>query len=320
MKQQTATTTAPPPAPATNESQALAVQQKQQLAQVRRLLEESMNGLKMALPKHIPAEYLMRVVLTSVQRTPDLLKCHPITLLGAVFQAAQLGLVPDGVLGQAYLVPFRNSKKNRMEVQFIPGYKGLIALARRSGEVSTVNAEVVHAKDSFKYALGINPILEHVPTELADPGPITHVYAYARLRDGGFQMVVMNMRQVDAIRKRSQAARSGSSPWTTDPEWMIKKTALKQLCKLLPASTELQRAVGLDERADIGLPQDLSILADPDHETPTEDDPDESLTELQAPARQSDRVSQAAPEQPSLTVDDIAFGSGPSRQPGEDDQ
>lgn len=294
------------------EETGLAVQQKQQLAVVRKLLEDSMAGLKMALPKHIPAEYLMRVVLTSVQRTPDLLKCHPVTLLGAVFQAAQLGLVPDGVLGQAYLVPFRNTKKNRMEVQFIPGYKGLITLARRSGEISTINAEVVHQKDTFKYALGIHPMLEHVPSELADPGPITHVYAYARLRDGGVQSVVMNMRQVDAIKKRSQSARSGSSPWTTDPEWMIKKTALKQLCKLLPASTELQRAVGLDERAEIGLPQDLSILADPEHETPTEDDADPTLADLTPPARKSEQGS-AAP-----TAQEIPFSG--DRVPGEDDQ
>jgi recombination protein RecT len=246
------------------------------LGTVRDLLEKSKSNLSFALPAHIKSEYIIRVVLTSVQRTPELLDCDPFTLLGAVFQAAQLGLVPDGVLGQAYLVPFWNSKKRRKEVQFIPGYKGLIALARRSNEVSTVGAEVVHEKDLFVYELGIDPKLKHVPTDDASPGPIVKVYAFAKLKDGGFQTVVMNKRQVDAIRGRSQAAKSDYSPWSTDPEWMWKKTALKQLCKLLPASTELQRAISLEDRAEIGLAQDLVLelpkeLARPD-ETPTPED------------------------------------------------
>lgn len=246
---------------------------------VRDLLAKSEQQLAAALPKGIPVSYMMRVVLTAVQRTPDLLKCAPITLLGAVFQAAQLGLVPDGVLGQAYLVPFKNRKKNRMEVQFIPGYRGLVTLARRSGEISTIDADVVHAKDDFKYVRGLNPVLEHVPTDDPSPGPIVKVYAFAKLKDGGFQIKVMNLREVLAIKGRSAAVKGGhSSPWDTDPEWMFKKTALKQLCKLLPISTELQRALGLDDRAETNLPQDLALLADPDNETASPD-PEEGGSE-----------------------------------------
>lgn len=237
---------------------------------VRDLLSRAEAQLAAALPKHIPASYMIRVVLTAVQRTPDLLKCEPITLLGAVFQAAQLALVPDGVLGQAYLVPFNNRKKNRKEVQFIPGYRGLITLVRRSGELSTIDAEVVREKDIFEYVRGTNPTIKHVPSEEANPGKIVKVYAVARLKDGGFQIKVMNRREVEAIKARSAAVKSGhSSPWDTDEEWMFKKTCLKQLTKLLPASIESQRAINLDDRAESGLPQDLALLADPDNETAT---------------------------------------------------
>lgn len=243
---------------------------------VRNLLAQSEQQLAAALPKGIPVSYMMRVVLTAVQRTPDLLKCAPITLLGAVFQAAQLGLVPDGVLGQAYLVPFNNSQKKRKEVQFIPGYRGLVTLARRSGEISTIDADVVREKDSFKYVRGLNPVLEHIPSEDANPGKIVKVYAFAKLKDGGFQIKVMNLREVEAIKQRSAAVKAKrSSPWDTDPEWMFKKTALKQLCKLLPVSTELQRALGLDDRAEVALPQDLALLAD-ENETATPDPEDGS--------------------------------------------
>jgi recombination protein RecT len=242
------------------------------LKQVRDLLAQSETQLAMALPKGIPASYLIRVVLTAVQRTPTLLECAPITLLGAVFQCAQLGLMPDGVLGEAYLVPFRNKKKNRMEVQCIPGYRGLVTLVRRSGELSTVSSEVVHKKDKFSFTFGTMPSIEHIPTDDPDPGPMTHVYAAARLKDGGYQIVVMNARQVNAIKARSAAVQAKrTSPWDTDPEWMWKKTALKQLTKLLPVSTQTQRAQALDDRAEIGLPQDLALLAD-ESETPTVED------------------------------------------------
>lgn len=255
--------------------------EQRQFATVRNLLAHSEGQLAAALPKGIPVSYMMRVVLTAVQRTPALLECEPITLLGAVFQAAQLGLIPDGVLGQAYLVPYNNNQKHRKEVQFIPGYRGLVTLARRSGEISTIDADVVRQKDIFKYVRGLNPVLEHIPTEDPQPGPIVKVYAFARLKDGGFQIKVMTVREVEAIKSRSAAVKAKrSSPWDTDPEWMFKKTALKQLCKLLPVSTELQRALGLDDRAEVNLPQDLALLADPDNEsaTPEPDDP-ESGTE-----------------------------------------
>lgn len=256
-----------------------------QLGTVRDMLEKSKQNLKYALPDHIKADYIIRVVLTSVQRTPELLECHPHTLLGAVFQAAQLGLVPDGVLGMAYLVPYWNGKKKRKEVQFIPGYKGLIALARRSNEISTIGAATVHQKDRFVYQLGLEPKLEHEPSDEDDPGPIVKVYAYAKLKDGGFQTVVMTKREVEAIRGRSQSAKSAHSPWTTDPDWMWKKTALKQLCKLLPASTELQRAMSLDDRGEAGRAQDLVLELPKELGLPEETaTPDEERAEAERPA------------------------------------
>ena len=64
-----------------------------------------------ALPRHITPAYFMRVVLTAVQRNPKLAQCTSISFLGAVLQCAQLGLVPDGFLGQAYLIPYENHKR-----------------------------------------------------------------------------------------------------------------------------------------------------------------------------------------------------------------
>jgi recombination protein RecT len=226
----------------------------QKAENVRLLLEKAKPQIRMALPKHLDADRMLRIAMTSVRRTPALLSCNQQSLLGAVMQAAQLGLEPDGVLGHAYLIPFKD------EVQLIVGYKGLVDLARRSGQLSTIFSRVVYAKDQFEFAYGLTERLEHIPSEAEDPGDIVAVYAVARLKDGGTQFEVMRRREVDEIRKRSRAGTSG--PWVSDFAEMSRKTVIRRLCKMLPASVELARAVALDERADVGLSQQLEDVID----------------------------------------------------------
>ena len=242
---------------------------------VRTLLMEKQREILAALPKHITPAHFIRVVLTAVQRNPKLADCTPMSFLGAVLQCAQLGLVPDGFLGQAYLIPYENRKRKPpvLEVQFQCGYRGLITLARRSGEISNMGADVVYEKDQFKQIRGLSPSVDHVPFEGdGDPGALTYVYAWYRLKDGGYDLTVLNRRQVQALRERSQAYRTGlqygrkDSPWFTDEAWMWKKTAIKQLLKLAPLSVDIQRVAGLDDAAEAGLPQDLALLADPNAE------------------------------------------------------
>jgi recombination protein RecT len=223
----------------------------QRAASVRDMLVARKDEIARALPRHLHADRMLRVALTSIQRTPKLLECSPASLYGAILTAAQLGLEPDGVLGMAYLVPFKN------QCQLIVGYKGLVDLARRSGQLSTIYAKGVHAGDAFEYAFGLDPRLEHIPGETG--GELTHAYAVAVMRDGGKQFDVMTRADVESIRSRSRAGNEG--PWVTDYEQMAQKTVLRRLCKLLPCSVELARAVALDERAEIGLPQHLEDAA-----------------------------------------------------------
>ena len=228
---------------------------KTALANLRSLLEQAKEQIALALPRHMTPERMMRIVLTTVQRTPQLLECSPRSILGCVVEASQLGLEPDGILGHAYLVPFWNKHTQQRECQLIPGYKGLIDLARRSGQLSTIYAQVVYEKDRFEFAYGLDPKLVHVPSGDPDPGAVVAAYAVARLKDGSVQFDVMWRHQIDRIRQRSRAGDSG--PWVTDYEEMAKKTVLRRLCKMLPCSVELQRAVALDELASAGMSQQM---------------------------------------------------------------
>jgi recombination protein RecT len=234
---------------------------------LRDMLQRQLPAIKMALPQTlgISPERVMRVVLTTAQRTPRLLQCQPMTVLGAVMECSQLGLMPDGVLGHAYLVPYGD--KCQLQV----GYKGLIDLARRSGNVLTISAEAVYENDEFDWEKGMNHKLRFKP-RLTERGEVYAFYADAHLRDGGYQFVVMSKGDVLAVREKTEgwkafkAGRIRETPWQDEPKGyfneMAKKTCIRALCKYLPLSAEAARAVSLDEMADAGVDQGLGDIID----------------------------------------------------------
>ncbi|EOV9616181.1 recombination protein RecT [Cronobacter dublinensis] len=217
--------------------------------------------IALALPKHMTADRLARIAMTELRKTPKLMQCDQMSFLGAIMQCAQLGLEPGGALGHAYLLPFDRRQKQgnqwvtvATEAQLIIGYRGMIDLARRSGQIVSLSARAVHENDTFSYAYGLEEKLEHVPCEDGNPGALTHVYAVARLKDGGVQFEVMSKAAVDKVRALSKSGDKG--PWVDHYEEMAKKTAIRRLFKYLPVSIELQRAVNIDEKAEADIPQD----------------------------------------------------------------
>lgn len=223
------------------------------------------NQMKMALPKNLTADRLTRIVMTEFRKNPTLQQCTPASFMASVLQAAQLGLEPGSALGQAYLVPYKT--KGKYECQLIVGYRGMIALSRRSGEILSINAYCVHAKDEFTYQLGLHPDIQHIPSSEADPGPVVFVYAVAQLRGGGVQFEVMSRAEVEAVRDHSQGWTSavkykttGMSPWSKHFEEMAKKTVVRKMFKYLPVSTEANYVMDAEDRIDRGeqiTPQDV---------------------------------------------------------------
>jgi len=229
--------------------------------ELRGTLDKMMPQMKMALPKHITPERLVRVVMTSVQNNPKLLDCERNSFLSSVMTCAQLGLEPDGVLGQAYLIPFK--VQGQMRCQFIPGYKGLIALARNSGDVTSIQAQAVHENDDFIYRFGLNEALDHTPAA-GDRGEITHFYAIAKFKDGGYHWDVMSRSEIEAIRDASQGysaakrfAKNGviNSPWASHFAEMGKKTMIRRIAKYLPM--DVQKAAFIADSYDRGVPAHL---------------------------------------------------------------
>lgn len=250
---------------------------------VRRALELMKPQLATVLPAHLTADRLLRVVMTALQSTPALLDCDRASLHRAVMTCAQLGLEPDGVLGQAWLVPSRG------KVQLVPGYRGLLALARDSSQILSINAQAVHRNDHFDYAYGLDERLEHVPGA-GDRGEITHFYAYARFKDGGHCFDVMSRGEVDAIRDHS-----------ADHAKVGKAAVLRRIADRLPLS--VRKAAALADLYESGRHAALDDLGEIVVDPPVETEPPRGE---RAPKQPEPRTTSAAePERIDLSEEEL---------------
>lgn len=211
------------------------------------------SELASLLPSHVSLDRIRQLFVLNVKKTPKLLDCDLKSLMMAVYTSAQLGLEPDPILGQLYILPYKQT------AQVIIGYKGLLRLVRNSGLIASIKAEVIYENDEFNIDL-IDPNKCFHKPAMKDRGDLIAVYAVARFKDEHTdpQYEFMTKHQVDAIRARS--ASSGSGPWVTDYAEMARKTVLRRLIKQLPISTTqetgqtISKALELDNEAFRGKP------------------------------------------------------------------
>lgn len=242
-----------------------AQEQKSVAAQQQRTIKDlivSMEGqIAKALPSVLTPERFTRMVLTALSTNSTLRECTPASFLGAMMQAAQLGVEPNTPLGQAYLIPYKNH--GTMECQFQLGYKGLLDLAYRSGEVVIIQAHEVYENDVFEYEFGLEPKLKHIPTT-GKRGAVTHYYAMFKTKSGGYGFHVMGRDEVENFAKKySSAYKKGySTPWITNFDEMAKKTVLKACLKYAPIKTEFARTLSADETIKTSIAADMVSEAD----------------------------------------------------------
>ena len=229
------------------------------------MLDQWKGEIALALPRHLNADRMARIALTCFRNVPKLGDCDPKSVFAAVIQAAQLGIEP-GLMGEAHLIPYGNT------CQLIPGYQGLIKLAKQTGQVTDIYAMAVRENDKFSCTFGLNRTIEHVPlagkggfpASTAARGEVLGFYAVAVFKDGSRTFVVMGKDEVDRIRDASQGYKMAmkykkDSPWISNYEEMGNKTAIRRLCKTLPKSPELAQALALEDTHGKGQPQNIDL-------------------------------------------------------------
>lgn len=228
------------------------VERKEQPKSIKDYINVMQPEIAKALPKVMTPERFTRIALSAVSNTPKLANCTPQSFLGAMMSAAQLGLEPNTPLGQAYLIPYGN------QCQFQLGYKGLIDLAYRSGEVKTIMAQVVYENDKFEFEFGLEHKLKHVPAKDNRGKPVWY-YAVFKLTNGGEGFEVMSQ---DDVMKHAQTYSKTfkNGPWQTNFEEMAKKTVIKKVLKYAPLKSEFATQLAEDETVKSNISDDMSSV------------------------------------------------------------
>ena len=222
---------------------------KHPIVRFKEYADQRMATLNSALPPHISPEAFMSIALTAIQRKADLLKCTPQSLWNACIDAANLGLLPDGVEGA--IAPFGQNLEGKRIAEiatFMPMIGGYRKKAYEGGLVAKWEVEVVRERDDFDHEKGDNAFIYHKPYFGAEEaGRVVGAYSIAKLINGEVMRDVMNLADLNKIRAKSKA---GNGPWKDpvfEPE-MYRKTMARRHFKQLPRTAALAKVIEHDDR------------------------------------------------------------------------
>lgn len=284
------------------------------LAKLKTGLEGWLAKAPGILPTNMAKERIIDVAILSAHENPLIQKCTTGSLVKSILGAARYGLPIGGVLGLAYLVPFKDRKTGNFCAQLIIGYLGFVEMAYKSDKVAAIVGEVVHEDDVFEYELGTERRIKHVPSGKADPGKPVAIYNIITLVSGEPLIKVMTVEQIESVRARAKARNNG--PWVTDWEAMALKTCFKRNSKFMPKTKDFLRALQFDGKAESeeeGFVKDADItVTHPDDEK--ENPPEQTTTEQMAretEAHLAKEVEQMAEENRPI---DAEFTTGDTPQ------
>jgi len=223
----------------------------------KNLIEKYKSDFAMLVPKTMDPEKVFRLAISAVRRTPKLLECDQLTIVGAMLEATSCGLEVNTPMKESFLIPFQNNKTGKLEAQLIVGYRGYIKMFLNSPRGVTIFGAAVREHDIFDYSYGTSEFLLHKPVKSGksvDRGPIVAFYAYARMDQNAYRFIVMSVEDVNIIRDTYSAGyksahernKDDESPWVSNYEDMGIKTCIRGLEPFIPKSAEVQRAIHAD--------------------------------------------------------------------------
>ncbi|AJD28689.1 recombinase RecT [Clostridium botulinum] len=218
-------------------------------------LEKMIPEIKKAVGKTMTPERFSRIALSLFNGNPQFWEADTTSFLSALMQSAQCGLEPNTVLGEAYVIPYKNNKQGITEVNFQVGYKGILKMAFNTGEYEAIYAHEVRKGDEFEYEYGLHKTLVHKPADIPSD-EVTHYYAVYKLKNGGFDFVVWSRERVEHHAREFsknytyKGNVNKNSVWAKNFDSMAKKTVLLDVLKYAPKSVEMAKALDLDYKAE----------------------------------------------------------------------
>ena len=238
------------------------------------------QGIAAVAGKFLTPDRMLRLCVMAVKKTPKLAACDPTTVLGAMMTSAALGLEPNTVQQQAFLIPYNTRRKvgnqwvDVLECQFQIGYRGFLTLAYRSPQIQVMQADAIHEHDAWDHTLGSQTMLRYSKS-LRERGPLIGAFSWARINDQGESACVLPLEEIEKIRGRSETYRALmrgvemaqdeqarnkaelkllETPWVMWADDMAAKSAIKKHAKMLPIASNdaLAVAAEIDARGEAG--------------------------------------------------------------------
>lgn len=204
--------------------------------QMKKFLGAREQMLAQYVTNGVRPEALIRFCLLDLSQNEKLQQCSPMSIYLSLVACAVTGLEPGALKGEAYIVPYGR------EATFVPGYKGLIKLARRSRDVLSMPANVVYANDHLELDLGTDGKVVHRPDLTGERGDIIGAYAAAKLSQG-VEVEWMSVADLEKVKKASR----GGPAWRDWEDQMFRKAPVKRLCKRLPLGSDYYIAAQMDD-------------------------------------------------------------------------
>ena len=215
-------------------------------------LESKSLEVAKVTPENRSVDELLKMAVIAVTDSNKVLECSPVSIYRSFMQTCQMGLSLSPILNEAHLIPYGGTCTLQV------GYRGWIKLAKQSGEVQDIYAEVVCENDDFKVTKGLSPNLEH-EVAVSQRGVPTHVYAVALFKSGYARFEVVPWSDIEKAKQLSKRGGKVNPAWAMWAEEMAKKVAIKRLVKTLTLGSNLARAAAIEHKANDGVFVDPEI-------------------------------------------------------------
>jgi recombination protein RecT len=123
------------------------------------VIEKMEPEIAKALGNTVPSSRFVRIAKTAINGNPDIANLERTSLLAAIMQAAQDGLVIDNK--EAAIVPFKG------KATYVPMVAGLVKKMRQHSDFGNLSHGIVYQREiddgRFEYVKGDDEYLKHNP-------------------------------------------------------------------------------------------------------------------------------------------------------------
>jgi phage RecT family recombinase len=209
---------------------------------------------------NIRSDALIRHALHEMSLDSNLQACTPTSIYLALLACAVTGLIPGKMRSLAFLIPFKNTKKNRddngigreitvHEATFMRGWRGVKLIGFRAG-IDMVSV-AVHQNDDFDFDKGSSPFVRYKPA-LRGAGPVIGAAAWAKLPRGGLEVEYMDLEELGKVEAFATSKSNGGSAAWSGPfkSEMQRKSALRRLGKQLEMGEDFHRGELIENSLD----------------------------------------------------------------------